>query len=212
MVALSLDHVPARSSRLQPHLHDHAIDTLLSRSVALPLDDNHAIDTLLCKPDALPLDDNHAIDTLLSRSDALPPLDDNHAIYAIDAVLQKSQALALDDNHAIDALLQKSETPTFDNNHCFDALLHESDTYTLDDDTSQSSKYMLQDSINDSPSHRHLRRNTPLRNIEAVDPRNFNYDSPYTTMLSTPYFETWSLLFLTIVPRNHQNVSHNTAY
>ncbi|KAG2752197.1 hypothetical protein P692DRAFT_20871535, partial [Suillus brevipes Sb2] len=143
-------------------------------------------------------------------SDALPPLDDNHAIYAIDAVLQKSQALALDDNHAIDALLQKSETPTFDNNHCFDALLHESDTYTLDDDTSQSSKYMLQDSINDSPSHRHLRRNTPLRNIEAVDPRNFNYDSPYTTMLSTPYFETWSLLFLTIVPRNHQNLPNST--
>jgi hypothetical protein len=69
MVALSLDHVPARLSKLQPHLHDHAIDTLL------------------CKPDALPLDDNHAIDTLLSRSDALPPLDDNHAIYAIDAVL-----------------------------------------------------------------------------------------------------------------------------
>ncbi|KIK45810.1 hypothetical protein CY34DRAFT_486668 [Suillus luteus UH-Slu-Lm8-n1] len=231
MVALSLDHVPVQLSILQPHLHDRAIDTLLCIPDALPLDDNHAIDTLLCIPDALPLplddnhainaplqksqalafDDNHAIDTQLCRSDALP-LDDNHTIYTIDAVLQNSPALALDNNHAIDALLQKSEAPTFDNNHSFDVLLHNSDTHTLGDDASQSPKYMLQDSINDSLSHRHLRHNIPLQNIEAVDPWNFNYNSPYTTMLSTPYFEIWNLLFLTIVPSNHQIVGHNTPY
>ncbi|KAG1759692.1 hypothetical protein EDD22DRAFT_130518 [Suillus occidentalis] len=192
MVALSLDHVSAQLSKLQPHLHDHVIDTPLCIPDALPLDDNHAIDTLLCKPDALllPLDDNHAIDaplqksqalafddnyainTQLCRSDALP-LDDNHAIYTIDAVLQKSQALALDDNHAIDALLQKSEAPTFDNNHGFDALLYNSGTHTLGDDASQSPKYIQQDSINDSLRHRHLRHNTPLRNSRSCRSSEF---------------------------------------
>ncbi|KAG1879347.1 hypothetical protein C8R48DRAFT_758681 [Suillus tomentosus] len=210
---------------------NHAIDALLQNSEALvPSNENFTID-------ALALDGDHALDALLQKSEVLVALNENFTIdilaldsnHTIDALLQKSEALvspnenftidalALDDNHAIDALLHKLEALTLDSNHAIqvDALLHRSDTHTLDDNVSQPSKHMLQDNTDDSSSHQHLHRNTTntlLRNIGAINPRNFNYDTPYTTMLSTPYFETWSLLFLTITPSSHQNVSHNAPY
>ncbi|KAG1796767.1 uncharacterized protein HD556DRAFT_283881 [Suillus plorans] len=218
MVALSLDNVPSQLSKFQPHLHDHAINALLQQSKALTLD-NYAIDTLLQKSealitayenptiDALALDGNHAINALLQKSEALVASNENSTI----------DALALDGDHALDALLHKLEALTLDNDYAIqvDALLDRSDAHTLNDNVSQPSKHMLQDNTDDSSSHQHLHRNTTntlLRNIEAINPRNFNYDTPYTTMLSTPYFETWSLLFLTITPSSHQNVSHNTPY
>ncbi|KAG1858387.1 hypothetical protein DFJ58DRAFT_306047 [Suillus subalutaceus] len=218
-------------------LHDHAFDALLQKLEALTFDGNHAIDVLLHKSESLTLDDNHAIDALLQKSEALaldenpainapalddspainaPALDDNPAINAptlddnpaINAPALDDNhtinTLALNDNYAVDVPLHKFEALTVDHDHAIDALLHKS---------SRLSKRMLHDNTNNSSSRQHLRRNTTdtlLRNIEAIHPRNFNYDSPYTTMLSTPYFEIWNLLFSTIVPLSHQNVSHNT--
>ncbi|KAG2158121.1 uncharacterized protein EDB93DRAFT_1123025 [Suillus bovinus] len=193
MVALSLDNVS--SQKHQSHLHDHAIDALLQNSEALALDDDNAIDALLQNSEALTLDDDYTIDAILQNSEALT-LDKTPAI----------NALSLDGNHAIDALLHNSEALTLDNNHAIqvDALLHKSDAHTHDN-ASQSSEPMLHDNSDDRSSHWHLRRNstnTLLRNIEIIDPRNFNHDTPYTTMLSTPYFEIWNLLFLMITPHS----------
>ncbi|KAG2075975.1 hypothetical protein BDR04DRAFT_1149693 [Suillus decipiens] len=146
---------------------------------------------------------DHAIDALLQQSKVLT-LDGNHTLHAL---LQKSEALTFDKNSAIDALL--------DNNNAINALLHKSDAHILGDDASQSSTCMLHNRPNDSPNHRHLRRNTAItlpQDIEAINPRNFNYDSPYTTMLSTSYFKIWNLLFSTMAPRSHQNVNHITPH
>ncbi|KAG2348531.1 hypothetical protein BDR05DRAFT_995906 [Suillus weaverae] len=208
MVALSLDNSPSRLSKLQPHLHDHPIDALPNNTKALALNDNLAIDMLLENADALTPDDNHAIasNALLQKPAALT-LGDN---YDIDTLPNNTGALAVDDNHTIDSLLQKLEALAIDDNYAIDTLQHKSDAHTLDDNASQLSKCMLHDDTNDSPNHQHLRCNTTdtlLQNIEAINPRTFNYDTPYTTMLSTPYFEIWNLLFSTIVPRSHKNLN-----
>ncbi|KAG2076002.1 hypothetical protein BDR04DRAFT_812512 [Suillus decipiens] len=215
IAALSLhDHAfPQKSEALT--LDNHALDAL-QQSKALALDGDHVIDDLIRKMATLSLHDL-AIDALLQQSKVLT-FGGNHTL---DVLPQKSEALtfdknsainalALDNNHAVATLLHKSEALALDSNHAINTLLHKSDAHILGDDAS-----MLHNRPNDSPSHQHLRRNTAItlpQDIEAINPRNFNYDSPYTTMLSTPYFETWNLLFSTMVPHSHPNVNHITPH
>ncbi|KAG2115504.1 hypothetical protein DEU56DRAFT_919358 [Suillus clintonianus] len=180
IAALSLDEVPSQLSILRPHhaLHNHAIDALPNDTKALTLDDDHAINNT----EALTLDDHHTFDSLLQKSEALT-LDDNHAI---DTLPDNTEALTLDDNHAINALLQNPDALTTLYDDAIDDLLQKMEALTLDDNP----HYTL--------IPRHLLRNGSYATIAVLDPRNFNYDSPYTTMLSTPYFDMWNLIFSTI--------------
>ncbi|KAG2149355.1 hypothetical protein DEU56DRAFT_61258 [Suillus clintonianus] len=225
----SLD-VPSQLSTIGRHhtLQDHAIDILPDSSqppklrptipVILPLDGSpqssichpqrtlvhdHSIDNLIRKIAALSLDE------VPSRLSTLRP---HHAIHnhAIDALLPTSEALTLDDDHAID----NTEVLTLDDNHTFDALLQSPDALTtLHDDTIDDLLQKMEAlTLDDNPhytlSPRHLLRYASYTTIAVLDPRNFNYDSPYTTMLSTPYFDMWNLLFSTIVPRSRQNFDY----
>ncbi|KAG2150486.1 hypothetical protein DEU56DRAFT_977764 [Suillus clintonianus] len=200
IAALSLDEVPSQLSKLHPHhaLHDHAIDALPNNTKALALDDNHAIDALLPTSEALTLDDHHAFDALLQKLEALT-LDDNHTI---DTLPDNTEALTLDDNHDINALLQTPDVLTILHDDTIHDLLQEMAALTLDD----TPLYSL------GPLH--LRRDAsytttlPTLMMAVLSPQNFNYDTPYTTMLSTSFFDMWNLLFSTIVPRSRQNFDY----
>lgn len=213
--------------------HVIAIDALLQTSAALTLDDNHNIGMLPNNTDALALDDNHAIDALLQQPETITLGD--HDSQSSQLQLQDM----LHDNTS-DTLHYNTDTFSLDgpsglqlhstlHNDIIDTLLQQLVALSLDDDPSQSQPHTLHadtldDSLHHSLSPRHLHCNTShmtapqapyseLSNLLLAIvglSRNFDYDAPYMTMLSTPYFEVWNLLFSTVIPR-HQSFNHNPS-
>ncbi|KAG1759041.1 hypothetical protein EDD22DRAFT_907887 [Suillus occidentalis] len=215
---LAIDILPtdADASTLDDN-HAIAIDTLLQKSAALTLDNNYDIETLPNNADAFAFDDNQAIDALLQSE--TPTLSDDASQLsklqvhddANNALLHVMNAFPLDDSRSRSSEPQLQSTL---HGNTFDTLLHKMDALSLDDNPSWSEpQRILHDNIlDDSPcySPRHLHCNTShtttpptlpseisnvLLIIATLSPRNFNYDAPYTTMLSTPYCEMWNLLF-----------------
>ncbi|KAG1835688.1 hypothetical protein EV424DRAFT_1340747 [Suillus variegatus] len=209
--------------------HAIAIDALLQKSATLTLDDNYDIDTLPNNTDALALN-NHAIDALLQQSEILTLGDDAsqssklqllHNTNSPEFQLQST----LHDN-TIEMLLQNMDALSLDNDPFQSQPQHIPHDDTINNLLQKFQVFTLDDSPNHSLGPRHLHCNTPyvmtppsyyeilhlLLAIVVLSPRNFDYDTPYTTMLSIPYLEMWNLLFSTALPRSRQNFRQNTPH
>lgn len=218
--------------------HAIAIDALPQKSATLTLDDNYDIDTLPNNTDALALN-NHAIDALLQQSETLTLGDDasqssklqllhNTNVFPLDSPSQSPefQLQSTLHNNTIEMLLQNMDALSLDNDPFQSQSQHIPHDDTINNLLQKFQVFTLDDSPNHSLGPRHLHCNTPyvmtppsyyeilhlLLTIVVLSPRNFDYDTPYTTMLSIPYLEMWNLLFSTALPRSRQNFRQNTPH
>ncbi|KAG1723871.1 hypothetical protein EDB19DRAFT_339402 [Suillus lakei] len=188
-------------------VHDYLIDDLIRRMADLSLDEVPSQSSTLRPHHAL---HDHAFDTPPSNTKALA-LADN---LAIDMLPNNADTLTLDDNHAINSLPKNAETLTLDNNHAIaiDALLQKPEAHTLDDNASQSSELQLQHTLYDNTNETLLHKMDTFSSTTVnLSHQNFSCSLPYTTTLSTCYYNKWTLFPSTMIPLGHKRSTSYTT-